>query len=74
MLNTRCLVANAQGWSLSAYPSGNVIYVTLEARPVESRHIKRLSRNEIGRLMRMLAAGDMASLEGEPWEAGYPQT
>jgi len=35
--------------------------------------MKRLPREEIGRLMRLLAAGDLDALEREPWQTGYPK-
>jgi|SRR5438477_8231654 len=72
--HTDVAVRTADGWTISAYRSGNVVYGNVEARPPASRHIKGLPREEIGRLMRLLAAGDLAALEREPWEPGYPRS
>ena len=72
--HTDVSVSTADGWTISAYRSGNVVYGNVEARPPASRHIKGLPREEIGRLMRLLAAGDLAALEREPWEPGYPRS
>jgi len=72
--HTDVAVRTADGWCISAYRSGNVVFGNVEARPPASRHIKRLPRDEVARLMRLLAAGDLAALELEPWEAGYPRT
>jgi len=72
--HTDVSVRTADAWTISAYRSGNVVFENVEARPHVPRHIKRLPRAEIGRLMRLLAAGDLAALEREPWEPGYPRT
>jgi hypothetical protein len=72
--HTDVAVRTADGWCISAYRSGNVVFGNVEARPAVSRHIKRLPRHEIARLMRLLATGDLAALEREPWEPGYPRT
>jgi hypothetical protein len=72
--HTDVAVGTADGWTISAYRSGNVAFENVEARSSVPRHIKRLPREEIARLMRLLAAGDLAALESEPWEPGYPRS
>ncbi len=71
--HTDVSVRTADGWAISAYRSGNVVFGNVEARQPAERHIKGLPRDEISRLMRLLAAGDLAALEREPWEPGYPR-
>jgi hypothetical protein len=71
--HTDVAVRTPDGWTISAYRSGNVVFENIEARSSVPRHIKRLPRSEISRLMRLLAAGDLAALEREPWEPGYPR-
>ena len=71
--HTDVAVRTADGWTISAYRSGNVVFENVEARSSVPRHIKRIPREEIGRLMRLLATGDLAALDREPWEAGYPR-
>ena len=71
--HTDVAVRTADGWTISAYRSGNVVFENVEARSSVPRHIKRLSRGEIGRVMRLLAAGDLDALEREPWQTGYPK-
>jgi len=71
--HTDVSISTADGWTISAYRSGNVIFMNVEVRPTVPRHIKSLSRGEVVRLMRLLAAGDLDALEREPWLAGYPR-
>ena len=71
--HTDVAVRTADGWTISAYRSGNVAFENVEARSSVPCHIKGLPRDKVGRLMRLLAAGDLAALEREPWEPGYPR-
>jgi len=71
--HTDVAVRTAGGWTISAYRSGNVVFENVEARSSVPRHFKGLPRDDIARLMRLLAAGDLAALELEPWEPGYPR-
>jgi hypothetical protein len=60
------------GWTVSAFADGNLVFENIEARPVSPRHMKSKSRADALRLMELLAAGDADALESEPWLPGYP--
>jgi hypothetical protein len=64
-------VSQPEGWTLSAYANGTLVFENVEARPSSPRHM-RTSRAEATRLMKLLATGDTGTLEAEPWLAGYP--
>jgi hypothetical protein len=56
-------------WCLSAYGDGYLVFGHLERGG--ERHMKGVPREKIIDLWKSLAAGDIASIEREPWIAGY---
>ena len=54
---------------LEAYRGGYVVYGNLEEG--EPRHMTDLAPEKIVALWRLLADGDLVSLESEPWKSGY---
>lgn len=57
-------------WSLSAYPSGALVYENAEEG--EPRHMTGLSKEKTISLWEKLAKGDLEAIEQEKWEEGYP--
>lgn len=57
------------GWCLGAYPSGLLIWENLEEG--EPRHMRSVSREHVLDLWQLLARGEFATIEAEPWKAGY---
>jgi hypothetical protein len=62
-------VTHASEWCLSAYKGGYIAFENLEAG--EPRHMDGVPTEKIISLWRLLAAGDIAALEREPWKPGY---
>jgi hypothetical protein len=58
------------GWSLSAFVSGLVVYENVEDLVVEPRNIRAQSRDEAKKLLNLLVAEKLSELERQPWEAG----
>ena len=61
-------VADDAGWTLSAYPSGLVVWENVEEGG--PRHLAGVSREQVVTLFRYVA-GDLASVEAQPWQSGY---
>jgi hypothetical protein len=57
------------GWSMSAYPSGRLIFGNLA--DMNDCHMIPVSRERVLELWRLLAAGDIDTLLKEPWLPGY---
>ncbi len=57
------------GWCLGAYPSGLLIWEHLEGN--EPRHMRGVSRERMLELWQMLARGEFAAIDTEPWKFGY---
>lgn len=61
------LTNDDSGWGLSVYGSGLVVLENdLSGDPPRRR--TGVSRDEVMRLWRLLAAGDIEALQSEPWE------
>src|SRR6266576_3090300 len=56
------------GWCLGAFPSGLLIWEHLEGN--EPRHMRGMSRERVLELWQMLARGEFAAIDTEPWESG----
>jgi hypothetical protein len=57
------------GWCLGAYPSGLLIWEHLEGSG--PRHMRGISRERVLELWQMLARGEFAAIDAEPWKPGY---
>jgi hypothetical protein len=62
-------VTHPSGWSLSAFPSGRVVWENVEGdSPVSHRFAVR---DEVQRLFELLVRGDLDSVRGLGWQSGY---
>jgi hypothetical protein len=62
-------VSHESGWTLSAFPSGLVVWENVEDEVDTSRHLDGVDRQQLVRMFEMLAAGDLSSIEAYPWLA-----
>lgn len=62
-------VTNEADWCISVHLSGIVTFENLESG--EPRHMKHVPEAKILELWRLLAEGDVAAIEQEPWLPGY---
>lgn len=60
-------VSHESGWSLSAFPSGRLLYENVEDLAQQPRQIV-VDRSALGDLLRALAMGDLQRLESEAWQ------
>lgn len=65
-------LTHESGWCLGAYPSGLVIWEHLENG--EPRHMRGVSRERVFGLWQMLARGEFAAIDAEPWKPGYGES
>lgn len=63
-------LAHESGWTLSAFPEGLLIWENVESDN-EPEHMAGASRAKTEELWLALAAGDLATVEREPWQPGY---
>lgn len=57
-------------WCLSAFPGGLLVWENVEEDD-EPRHMRNVARADVRRLWLALAAGDLETIEAEPWLPGY---
>lgn len=60
--------SHESGWSLSAFPSGRIIYKNVEDLDLPARQLFA-DRTTARGLFRLVATGDLERLEAERWEA-----
>jgi hypothetical protein len=66
-------VVHESGWTIGVYSGWAVVFEHVEDPDVAPRHLViGRDRERVLRLMRAAAEGDVASLESEPWQPGYP--
>ena len=65
-----CL-AHDSGWALSAFPSGLLVWENAEDETHPPRHMTGVSRARVLALWLLLADGDVAAVDAEPWLPGY---
>lgn len=63
-------IFDESGWSLSAFPSGLVVWENVE-EDEPSRHRASLTRGEVRHLFALLAYGDLKAVESVGWQSGY---
>src|SRR5262245_22707350 len=63
-------INHESGWAVSAFQSGLVVWENVE-EDVEPRHMAAVPRSRVRELFRHIAAGDLDSVEAEPWQPGY---
>ncbi len=63
-------VSDKTGWTLSAFPSGRVVWENVE-EDGPPRHLSSVARAEVHRLFTLVAQGDWQAVEALPWAAGY---
>lgn len=61
-------VSHESGWTLSAFPSGRLIYENVEDLGLPARQLFA-DRAAARDLFRLVAAGDLELIEAERWEA-----
>lgn len=62
-------VTHENGWTLSAFNSGLLVWENVESGP--AMHMTNLSRSEVKRLFLTLAIGDVSTVNMEEWLEGY---
>jgi len=67
--HTSVSVTHESEWCLGAYRGGYVVFENLEEG--DPRHMTDVPPEKIVALWRLLAEGDLVSLENEPWKPGY---
>ena len=67
--HTSVSVTHESEWCLAAYRDGRLVFENLEDG--EPRHMAGVPPERIIALWRLLAEGDLAALEREPWRPGY---
>ncbi len=63
-------VTHESGWSLSAFPSGRLLWENVEADTAVG-HRAAVDRGEVLRLFRLLASDELDAVASSGWEAGY---
>jgi hypothetical protein len=59
-------------WCLGAFPSGLLVWENVDAHDtIGPRHMLAVPREKVRQLWLALAAGDLPSIEAEPWRPGY---
>ena len=67
--HTSVSVTHESEWCLGAYRDGYIVFENLEEG--DPRHMTDIPPDKIIALWLLLADGDLAALEGEPWQPGY---
>jgi hypothetical protein len=62
-------VSHESGWTLTASPSGRLLYENVDDLDQEPRHLV-VDRRRASELFRVLAVGELSRLEAEPWRSG----
>lgn len=63
------VVHDETGWSLTAYPSGRLVFEHLDSGG--ERHMIPVPKDHVIKLWRLLAAGQIDAILDEPWKLGY---
>ncbi len=63
-------VTDESEWCLNVYRSGHIVWENLEEG--EPRHMLHVQRGEARRLLGLVARGELAEVEAQPWRPGYP--
>lgn len=58
-------------WSLSAFPSGRLVWENAAVEDSAARHMVDVPREKVLALWQKLAHGDIAAVDAEPWLPGY---
>ena len=64
-------ISHENGWTLSAFPSGLVVWENLEEGD-EPQDMEHVSREEILQLFQALAEGHLDFINERAWTPGYP--
>jgi hypothetical protein len=67
--HTDVSVEHESAWSLAAYRGGLLVWENVEDG--DPRHMRNVARDDVIRLWRLLAIGDIAAIDTEPWRDGY---
>ena len=65
-------VGHESGWTLSAFPSGLVVWENVEEDDdPPARHMDGVTRERLLELFHMIATGDLETVERQQWLPGY---
>lgn len=70
-------VSDEDGWTIIGYQDGLVVWENVEEEDggyAGPRHMENVSREELGRLMRLVLDGEVARIEQMDWQPGYEPT
>jgi hypothetical protein len=68
-------VVHESGWAIGVYSGWVVTYENVDELNVAPRHLKIESdRDQVLRLMRAAAEGDLPTLDAQPWSRGYGES
>ena len=65
-----CWLTDENGWALSAYQSGLVIFESL-AKGEGPWHLKNQTYDQVIELWRLLQLGEIEKIRNRPWQNGY---
>jgi hypothetical protein len=66
--HTSVSVKHESEWCLEAFRGGHIVYQNVEDEEPRPRHMEDVPSEKIVELWRLLAAGNLAALENEPWQ------
>ncbi|TLQ45371.1 hypothetical protein [Streptomyces marianii] len=61
-------LSHESGWSLSAFVGGLLLWENTEDDSVVPGQMRAVSTDEVLRLFGLLAAGDIAAIDTQPWQ------
>jgi len=64
-------VSADDGWTLSAFPSGLVVWENVESPGHEPRHAHDVARPDLRRLLLAVGTSDLGQVENFDWLPGY---
>ena len=67
--HTDVSVEHESAWSLGTFRGGLLVWENVEDG--DPRHLRNVSRDDVIRLWRLLAVGDIATIDAQPWCDGY---
>lgn len=69
--HTDVSVSHESGWTLGLFSRGRAIWENVDDDRIAPRHLDGLTRERLLELMRLVAAGDIDTVNEWPWQAGY---
>jgi hypothetical protein len=66
-----CVSDDRTAWAISAFQSGRLVFENLDDSSVAPGHMSGVTREEVLRLLTVLAHGGIEELQGLAWQPGY---